>query len=79
MSDYKEEADWLQALFDFMTKRVNLEISWGEIDGEQDDCQWRIHRRAPDLSDREWVMIGHGPTVEQAIAAARSTLAQEGK
>jgi len=63
----------------WLTSHVNLELTWGEIDGWEDDCQWRIHSRNGGRNDREWKLRGYGPTVEKAIDAARAALNAEGK
>jgi len=62
----------------FLNAHTNLELTWGEIDGWDDDCQWCIHSRNGGRNDREWTLRGYGPTVEQAIDAARAADA-EGK
>lgn len=60
----------LRARLAFLNSHTNLDLTWGEIDGWEDDCQWRIHR--------EWTLLGYGQTVEQAIDAARAVLNAEG-
>ena len=77
LSSTPEAREAAQAELDrlaFLNAHVNFELSWGEIDGWPDDCQWRVHRRNGGRNDTEWKLLGYGPTVEQAIDAARAAL-----
>ena len=73
------EVAQLRERLQFLNSHTNLELTWGEIDGWEDDCQWRIHSRNGGRNDREWTLRGYGPTVEQAIDAARAAFNAEGK
>lgn len=66
--------DEYKAAFTFLNSHQSLELTWGEIDGWEDDCQWRVHKRNGGRNDREWTLLGYGQTVELAISAARTTL-----
>lgn len=56
---------------EWLSGRVNLELSWG-ADGDADDGEWRIHQVSGGRSDREWTLIASAKTVEEAIRRARA-------
>jgi hypothetical protein len=47
----------------------NCELSHG-CDHYDDDPEWRVHRVNGGRNDREWTLIGRGPTPADAIIAA---------
>lgn len=60
--------------FDVLNKNVGYELSWGEVDGWPDDCQWRVHRRSGGRSDTEWKLVATGETAEEALLNARAAI-----
>lgn len=55
-----------------LAKHINWEIDWDspEPDYEGSECQWRVHEVNGGINDREWKLIGFGPTPADAIRAA---------
>ena len=61
-----------RALLDWMAKDICLELSWGQLDPQDEggECGWMVHRRWGNINDTEWHLIGTGDTPAEAIAAA---------
>lgn len=59
----------LAEALDFLNANVCLELDWTEIDGWEDDCQWRVRACHGGRNDREWTTIAVKPTVEDVLIA----------
>lgn len=61
-----------RAMLDWMAKDICLELSWGQMDPQDEggECGWMVHRRWGNINDTEWHLIGTGDTPAEAIAAA---------
>jgi hypothetical protein len=58
-----------QRLLQLDTIPTSWELSFG-ADDEEEQPEWRVHRRHGSVNDREWTLIGTGPTPSAALAAA---------
>jgi hypothetical protein len=61
----------------WLSPQTYLEVTFGEIDGWEDDCQWRVHRRPGGRNDREYILVAYGETLPIALAKARAVLDAE--
>lgn len=66
-----EASDDLVGEMDWLASNTNLELTWGELDGDMSDCAWRLHRVNGGYNDREWTLIATGETPIAAIKQAR--------
>ncbi len=57
----------------WLSGRLELELSFGCVDGDPSEGAWIIHAVSGGVNDREWSEIAHGETVFEAIENARAT------
>lgn len=66
-----EEATRVADLLAAFGKDICLSLNWGAVDDDEGSAhQWRVHRVRGNRSDREWTLIGTGPTPIEAIRKA---------
>lgn len=53
---------------DLLDKATNLDISYAY--GDENEGEWRIHKVHGSVNDREWTLVGKGPTVRNALDKA---------
>lgn len=69
-----EPAEPKDPLATWLNPHIYLEVSWGPVDGNEDDCQWLVHRRRGGRSDQEWILVAHAMSVELALNRARDAM-----
>lgn len=57
----------------WLAAHQNCELSFDYGDADEDGKGWCVHRVNGGRNDREWTLIGTGPTPEAALTAALST------
>lgn len=71
IEEARQENAELRSAFDVLNKNVGYELTWGEVDGWEDDCRWRVHRRNGGRNDTQWTLVATGETAQSALLAAR--------
>jgi hypothetical protein len=74
MEEMREALDWFGT-----DTRLSLEHC-SPVYGDDDDqaVEWRVHREAGSINDREWDIVGRGETPLAAIIDARAALRPSG-
>ncbi len=57
-------------LLSWLSANQNCELSFDYGNADEDGNGWCVHRVNGGINDREWTLIGSGPTPEAAIVAA---------
>lgn len=66
-----------EALWAWLSEQENLSLEYYRpVYGDDDDdaVEWRVHRKIGNINDRDWEMVGAGPTALAAVQAARQAL-----
>lgn len=64
--------------WNWLAANVSMELTWGEVDNDPSDCEWRVHRRHGGYNDREWDLIATGSTPLDAVCAALKRIEGQG-
>lgn len=70
------------AAWAWLTEREYLSVEHhGPVYGDDDEPEeWRVYRERGGINDREWDVVGAGPTaLEAVLAARRASLQQQGE
>jgi hypothetical protein len=73
------KVEMAEGVLNWLAAHPELELSYGYSEPEDWEDDWRVHSVHGGRNDREWTLIGRGPTPLAAIQAARDTLAAIGE